>query len=80
MDFIDALSSASNRIIHAKDHGAIQLTLAEVDETTGRATGAVKHYAICGEVRKWVSYQGKSSFRAATDRLISFSPKTGRIR
>ncbi|KAJ8965433.1 hypothetical protein NQ314_004140 [Rhamnusium bicolor] len=30
--------SASNRIIHAKDHASIQLSIAEVDPQTGRMT------------------------------------------
>jgi len=47
-------SSASNRIIHAKDHASIQLSLADVDETTGRVTGSVKHYLICGDIRRMV--------------------------
>ena len=29
-------SSASNRIIAAKDHASIQINIADVDETTGR--------------------------------------------
>ncbi|KAI1295369.1 40S ribosomal protein S21 [Halotydeus destructor] len=45
-------SSASNRIIHAKDHASIQISLAEVDETTGRITGNLTHYAICGALRR----------------------------
>ena len=45
-------SSASNRIIHAKDHASIQLNIAEVDETTGRITGNNKTYAICGPIRR----------------------------
>lgn len=52
-------SSASNRIIHAKDHASIQINLAEVDETTGRVTGGQTAYAICGALRrmvcKWLS-------------------------
>ncbi len=45
-------SSASNRIIAAKDHASIQLNIAEVDESTGRMTGATTTYAICGAVRR----------------------------
>ncbi|XP_011308691.1 40S ribosomal protein S21 [Fopius arisanus] len=44
--------SSSNRIIHAKDHASIQLTLADVDPTTGRMTGQHKMYAICGAIRR----------------------------
>ncbi|EGI61257.1 40S ribosomal protein S21, partial [Acromyrmex echinatior] len=45
-------SSASNRIIHAKDHASIQLTLADVDPETGRMTDTHKMYAICGAIRR----------------------------
>ena len=48
-------SSSSNRIIHAKDHASIQLTLADVDPTTGRMTETHKMYAICGAIRRMVS-------------------------
>lgn len=47
-------SSSSNRIIHAKDHASIQLTLAEVDPETGRMTDSTKMYAICGAIRRMV--------------------------
>ncbi len=45
-------SSASNRIIAAKDHASIQLNIAMVDETTGQMTGTSKTYAICGAIRR----------------------------
>ena len=45
-------SSASNRIIHAKDHASIQINLVDVDESTGRMLDTVKTYAICGEIRR----------------------------
>jgi len=45
-------SSASNRIIAAKDHASIQLNIADVDEKTGRMTGSTKTYAICGTIRR----------------------------
>ncbi|XP_016838603.1 40S ribosomal protein S21 [Nasonia vitripennis] len=44
--------SASNRIIHAKDHASIQMALADVDPTTGRMTDTYKMYAICGAIRR----------------------------
>ncbi|XP_044586245.1 40S ribosomal protein S21 [Cotesia glomerata] len=44
--------SSSNRIIHAKDHASIQLTLADVDPITGRMTDTHKMYAICGSIRR----------------------------
>lgn len=45
-------SSASNRIIHAKDHASIQLSLAEVDPATGCMSGTTKSYALCGAIRR----------------------------
>lgn len=45
-------SSASNRIIHAKDHASIQMGIAEVDPTTGRMTENIKNYALCGAIRR----------------------------
>ncbi|KAJ8940475.1 hypothetical protein NQ318_010808 [Aromia moschata] len=44
--------SASNRIIHAKDHASIQLSIAEVDPQTGRMTENSKSYALCGAIRR----------------------------
>lgn len=44
-------SSASNRIIHAKDHASVQINLSEVDPKTGIMTGSSKVYAICGAIR-----------------------------
>ncbi|XP_044732940.1 40S ribosomal protein S21 [Chrysoperla carnea] len=44
--------SASNRIIHAKDHASIQLSIAEVDPETGRMTENSKMYALCGAIRR----------------------------
>jgi hypothetical protein len=47
-------SSASNRIIHAKDHASIQINVADVDEKTGMALPTFKTYAICGSIRRMV--------------------------
>ncbi|CAB0000678.1 unnamed protein product [Nesidiocoris tenuis] len=44
--------SASNRIIHAKDHASIQLAIADVDPTTGTILDTSKIYAICGNIRR----------------------------
>ncbi|XP_044754401.1 40S ribosomal protein S21 [Coccinella septempunctata] len=44
--------SASNRIIHAKDHASIQLSIADVDPATGRMTETFKSYALCGAIRR----------------------------
>ncbi|KAF6204327.1 hypothetical protein GE061_002668 [Apolygus lucorum] len=44
--------SASNRIIHAKDHASIQLAIADVDPSTGTILDSSKIYAICGNIRR----------------------------
>jgi small subunit ribosomal protein S21e len=49
--YVPRKCSASNKIIAAKDHAAVQLDLAEVDENTGRATGKYRTYALCGSIR-----------------------------
>ncbi|XP_011061363.1 PREDICTED: LOW QUALITY PROTEIN: 40S ribosomal protein S21 [Acromyrmex echinatior] len=54
--YIPRKCSASNRIIHAKDHASIQLTLADVDPETGRMTDTHKMYAICGAIRRMVGF------------------------
>ncbi|CAH1134184.1 unnamed protein product [Ceutorhynchus assimilis] len=55
-DFVDLYCprkcSASNRIIHAKDHASIQISIAEVDPVTGRMTDTSKNYALCGSIRR----------------------------
>ena len=47
-------SSATSRVIAAKDHASIQIAIAHVDEK-GFATGASIPIAICGQIRKMVS-------------------------
>ncbi|CAF3064671.1 unnamed protein product [Rotaria sp. Silwood2] len=49
--YIPRKCAASNKIIAAKDHAAIQLDIAEIDEHTGRITGKNRTYAICGSIR-----------------------------
>ncbi len=51
---LPSISSASNRIIHAKDHASIQINVADVDEKTGIALPTFKTYAICGSIRRMV--------------------------
>ncbi|XP_065340051.1 small ribosomal subunit protein eS21 [Cloeon dipterum] len=43
--------SASNRIISAKDHASIQITICDVD-ANGRMASTNKQYAICGAIRR----------------------------
>ncbi|KAJ1522357.1 hypothetical protein ONE63_002649 [Megalurothrips usitatus] len=44
--------SASNRIIHAKDHASIQIQIADVDPQTGIMLDTSKMYAISGSIRR----------------------------
>ena len=49
-------SSASNRIINARDHASIQINVAEVDPVRGVMTGSYKTYALCGSIRQMVNF------------------------
>ncbi|KAF5123963.1 40S ribosomal protein S21 [Metarhizium anisopliae] len=49
--YVPRKCSATNRIIKAKDHGSVQISIAKVDEN-GRAISGESHvYALCGFVR-----------------------------
>ncbi|KAG5981144.1 40S ribosomal protein S21 [Claviceps digitariae] len=49
--YVPRKCSATNRIIKAKDHGSVQISIAKVDES-GRAISGENHvYALCGFVR-----------------------------
>lgn len=48
--YVPRKCSATNRIIKAKDHGSVQISVAKVDEN-GRYTGENQTYALCGFVR-----------------------------
>jgi small subunit ribosomal protein SAe len=50
--YIPRKCSASNRVIPAKDYASIQINIADIDEATGRMTGAYKTKAICGAIRR----------------------------
>ncbi|KAI2805331.1 40S ribosomal protein S21 [Blomia tropicalis] len=43
--------SASNRIIHAKDHASVQISFVDVDEN-GLYKNSQTAYAICGALRR----------------------------
>ncbi|CAF1424303.1 unnamed protein product [Adineta ricciae] len=49
--YVPRKCAASNKIIAAKDHAAVQIDIAEVDERTGVATGKNRTYALCGSIR-----------------------------
>ncbi|TGZ83048.1 40S ribosomal protein S21 [Ascodesmis nigricans] len=48
--YVPRKCSATNRIIKAKDHASVQISVGKVDEN-GRYTGENINYAICGFVR-----------------------------
>ncbi|UXI16788.1 cuticle protein 16.8-like [Sarcoptes scabiei] len=49
--YIPRKCSASNRIIHAKDHASIQISFVDVDEN-GLYKPSCTSYAICGALRR----------------------------
>ena len=69
--FVSTFSSASNRIIAAKDHASIQINIADVDETTGRMTSGFKTYAICGQIRRMGESDDCINRLAKKDGIIS---------
>jgi hypothetical protein len=48
--YVPRKCSATGRIIKAKDHASVQLSIGKVDEN-GRYTGENQTYALCGFVR-----------------------------
>lgn len=56
-------SSATNRLVTAKDHAAVQLNVGKVDDK-GRLTGEVETFALCGFIR------GKGLGDDALNRLV----------
>ncbi|XP_037911365.1 40S ribosomal protein S21 isoform X2 [Hermetia illucens] len=63
--------SASNRIIHAKDHASVQLNIADVNPETGRMSGTSKVYAICGAIRRMGESDDCIARLAKKDGLLS---------
>eukprot|EP00978_Attheya_sp_CCMP212_P007121 scaffold16573_cov50-Attheya_sp.AAC.3 len=49
--YIPRKCSWTSRIISAKDHGSVQLNVANVDPITGLYTGESKAFALAGYVR-----------------------------
>ncbi|KAJ5037307.1 40S ribosomal protein eS21 [Drepanopeziza brunnea f. sp. 'multigermtubi'] len=45
--YVPRKCSATNRIIKAKDHASVQISIGKVDEN-GRFTGESQVYALCG--------------------------------
>ena len=49
--YIPRKCSASNWLIGAKDHAAVQIDLAELNPK-GQMTGNIKRYTVCGQIRR----------------------------
>ena len=49
--YIPRKCSYTQRILTAKDHGSVQINVANIDPVTGRYTGEDSTYAITGYVR-----------------------------
>lgn len=61
------LSSASNRLITAKDHSSVQINIARVDENGVIIPGEYDTIAICGYVRR-KGLSDDAFFRLARDK------------
>ncbi|KFX96404.1 hypothetical protein O988_05342 [Pseudogymnoascus sp. VKM F-3808] len=64
--------SATNRIIKAKDHASVQISVGKVDEN-GRYTGDNQVYALCGFVRS----MGESDDSLNSNKDKGFHPMLG---
>jgi len=49
--YVPRKCSWTNRILTAKDHGSVQINVANVDPVTGVATGEATAFALSGYVR-----------------------------
>lgn len=49
--YIPRKCSWTNRLLTAKDHGAVQINVANVDPVTGLATGDSTAFALSGKIR-----------------------------
>ncbi|KAI2620412.1 ribosomal protein S21e [Hypoxylon sp. NC1633] len=49
--YVPRKCSATNRIIKAKDHASVQISIAKVDENGRQIQGENHVYALCGFVR-----------------------------
>lgn len=63
--YVPRKCSATGRIIKAKDHASVQLSVGKVDEN-GRYTGENQVYALCGFVR--AMGEGDDSLNRLTQR------------
>ena len=69
--------SYTNRLISAKDHASVQLSVAELDQE-GKATGSVKKYVLSGYLRKVGESDSALNYLACKDGLAADIAKTGK--
>merc|ERR1711976_162366 len=69
--YVPRKCSSSNRILAAKDHASVQITIAEVDES-GRYTGSNIAYNICGEIRRMGESDDAVNRLSKTDGIIDW--------
>jgi small subunit ribosomal protein S21e len=63
--YIPRKCSWTNRLIRAKDHGSVQINVANVDPVTGLFTGESTTYALAGYIRD--KGEGDMAFSALVD-------------
>lgn len=68
--------SFTNRLISAKDHAAVQISVAELDQE-GKMTGA-KKYVISGYLRKVGEGDSTLNFLACKDGIASDIARVGK--
>ncbi|GMH76436.1 hypothetical protein TrRE_jg9574 [Triparma retinervis] len=49
--YVPRKCSYTNRLISAKDHGSVQINVANIDPSTGTFTGEATAYALTGYIR-----------------------------
>lgn len=72
---IHRTSSATNRLIGAKDHASVQINVGDVDEN-GRFTGSFTTYALSGFVRAQSEADDSLNRLATKDGCMSIRMRT----
>jgi small subunit ribosomal protein S21e len=64
--YVPRKCSYTNRIVKAKDHSSVQINVANIDPTTGVATGESTPYCLAGYIR--FKSEGDMAFTALTQK------------
>jgi small subunit ribosomal protein S21e len=64
--YVPRKCSYTNRIVKAKDHSSVQINVANVDPTTGVATGESTPYCLAGYIR--FKSEGDMAFTVLTQK------------